>query len=258
MAAPRTIWHYLFAALVRERAPPEVEVRAEVPLGAEPQRIDLLLLRRSDAEPGKATVLTRLWTLFTRDALVEFKSVARPFRRGDLPRLLGYGAQYHVGEHERLDEPGSLTLVLVGAGFGPALDADLVRLGWSVGEFADGYAWAAGAPYPLLFIDLDAVAAADQDDLLAQFGHPTIKTAATVRWWQEHLMANGPTDIKDLEGYDEALKRFLQSLTPEERVEGLTTEERVRGLTADALAQLTPEQLEALADRVRAAGRRRD
>ena len=202
-------------------------------------------------------MLRRLWTLFTKDALVEFKSASRPFRRGDLPRLLGYGAQYHVAEQERLGDRRSLTLVLVGTRFGPALDADLARLGWGVGPFEGGYAWGAGTPYPLLFVDLDAVAAVEHDDLLAQFGHPTIKTVATDRWWQEHLMANGPTDLKTLEGYDEALKRFLQSLTPEQRVAGLTTEERVQGLTAEALVQaLTPEQLRALVEQ--AGARRRD
>ena len=102
----------------------------------------------------------------------------------------------------------------------------------------------------MLLVDLDAVAEAEHDDLLAGFGHHTIKTANSDRWWQEHLMANGPTDLRDLEGYEEALRKFVQALTPEQRLEGLTPEERLRGLTR--------EELDALADQLQTRVRRRD
>jgi hypothetical protein len=64
-----------------------------VTLAAEPQRADLLLLRRgAAATPDDGTVLRGPRLGF--DSLVEFKSRGRPLRRGDLIRLLGYGAQY--------------------------------------------------------------------------------------------------------------------------------------------------------------------
>jgi hypothetical protein len=45
MAAARTAWHVLLAALLRQRAPRRIEVRSEVPLSTEPLRADYLLLR---------------------------------------------------------------------------------------------------------------------------------------------------------------------------------------------------------------------
>jgi hypothetical protein len=44
----RDLWHLGFARLVRQRAPPGFVVCAEVPLSDEPQRADLILIRRAD------------------------------------------------------------------------------------------------------------------------------------------------------------------------------------------------------------------
>src|SRR5262245_40530216 len=79
------------------------------------QKADLLLIRRTTGEhlDERARVLRRLWPLLTSETLVEFKSLARPARRGDWIRLLGYGAQHHAKQVERLAVAAELTLVLV-------------------------------------------------------------------------------------------------------------------------------------------------
>src|SRR3712207_5683684 len=115
MAPARTAWHVGFTNLVVERGPPAIDVWPEVQLSIEPQRADLLLLRRT-GEPRRdheARVLRRLWPLLGTDTLVEFKSPARPPRKGDLLRLLAYGAVYHAAQAllDRLDDPRDLTLV---------------------------------------------------------------------------------------------------------------------------------------------------
>ena len=250
MSSVRTAWHVVFAALLKERAPPDVEVRAEVPLGSEPQRADLLLLRRAGGPRGSGSVLAGLWPLFDLDALVEFKSTTRGFRRGDLVRLLGYGAQWHVAQLERLEARGSLTLVLVLAGLGAALEADLERLGWTLVPLADGYARVEGGPYPVYVVDIDAVAAAEHDDLLGAFGHHTIHTIQANHWWQEHLvMPTNPTDMSKLEGFDDMLRKFVASLPPEQIAECLTPEQRLAGLTLkQRLVGLTEAEIAATVD----------
>lgn len=257
MSTGRTAWHVVFAALVKERAPPDVEVRAEVQLGAEPQRVDLLLLRKAGDRHQFGAVLEGLWPLFTTDALVEFKSVARPFRRGDLVRLLGYGAQYHVGEIDRLTARESLTLVLVLSRPVDQLASDLARLGWHITPLGGGYARVLGCPYPLLVIDVDAVASAEHDDLLGAFGHHTMETREAHRWWQEHVMAANPTDLRELEGYDEMRRKFLESLSPEERLAGLGAAERLAGLGPAERLAAAEAIVDTLPDDLRAALRRR-
>ncbi len=135
--------------------------------------------------------------------------------------------------------------MLVLAGLGAALHSDLERLGWTLVPLGDGYARVKGAPYPTLVVDVDDVAAAEQDDLLGAFGHRTIQTIQANHWWQEHLvMPTNPTDMSKLEGYDEMQRKFLDSLAPEQRLAGLTPEQRLAGLTPEQLiARLTPEQL---------------
>jgi len=121
----RTAWYVLFVALLKERAPPGFEVRAEVPVSNEPQRVDVLLLRRLN-EPrhdDQARVLKALWRRIEQDAIVEFKSISRPVRRGDVARLLGYGAQYFASPITRLRDASQLALVLVVPSVTPNIEA---------------------------------------------------------------------------------------------------------------------------------------
>src|SRR5687767_8252691 len=60
VAAHRTAWHPPFAALLIERAPPNVDVEAEVVLTLEPQKADLLIIHRHGARLDEARVMRRL------------------------------------------------------------------------------------------------------------------------------------------------------------------------------------------------------
>lgn len=130
--ATRDLWHLGFARLIRQRAPPGFVVRAEVPLSDEPQRADLILIRREDGprRDDQAELLRALWPFLSADTVLEFKSPVRGFRRNDLKRLASYGAQYHVLEDERLLRPSDLTLVLVVPSRNAALDDEIARMGW--------------------------------------------------------------------------------------------------------------------------------
>ena len=78
MELPFDLWHLAFANLVQRRAPPNFEVQSEVRLTIEPQRADLLLLRRFGVErqDHKALVLRRLWPRLGRVSVLEYKSRA--------------------------------------------------------------------------------------------------------------------------------------------------------------------------------------
>jgi hypothetical protein len=244
MASARTPWHRLFVAALRERAPPGFDVTAEVQLGLEPQRADIVLVRRPGSRvPRARPLLSRLWGRIRADALLELKTVARPIRRGDLARLLGYGAQYYAIECGRLHRCGDLLLVLVVASVTPTLELELARMGWGASERTRGYANLGSRPFPGMLIVIDEVARAEQDDLLRVFGHDKIEKNDTLSWLRDHISDSGEVPMQKLEGYDEVLRKLVEALPFEKRGSLLSPEERVAGLTAEQrLAGLPPEQ----------------
>ena len=149
MTTPRTAWHVGFFRRLEQGRPRCFEVRGEVPLGKEPQRVDVLLLRRVGLpdDSDRAQTLCGLWPRIRRDAVVEYKSPTAGYRSSDLVKLLGYGAQYYAAETERMRDLEDLTLVLVVPHRTPLLDAEAAAAGWNLGPSNRGYAYAAGRPF---------------------------------------------------------------------------------------------------------------
>jgi hypothetical protein len=262
-APTRTVWHVLFAALVLERRSPDFEVLAEVPLTSEPPRADLLLVRkrRLHVPPAGGKVLRGLWPRLGSDTLVEFKSAARPLRRGDLIRLLGYGAHYHAHHVARLAprEPG---LVLVVPRLSRALDAELSRLDWRLGENKGGYVPLEGGPYRGWVVSLEQVGLAERDEVLVPFVQAKVamvEGSEGWRWWQNRLVGpSGDTnmpDVSKLEGYDELVSQMLARVPPSrlgQVLAKLPAKKRLAMLSTQALlAGLGPEEREALAAQLR-------
>jgi hypothetical protein len=78
------LWHLAFANLIQRFAPPSFEVQTEVRLTIEPQRADMLLLRRIGVarDDEKAGVLRTLWPRLGLVTVLEYKSpVDSSFRR---------------------------------------------------------------------------------------------------------------------------------------------------------------------------------
>ncbi len=256
MGAHRTAWHVIFTALLKERAPPGIDVIPEFVLSSEPQRADLLLLRREDVarQDERAKVLRGLWPRLSNDTLVEFKSATRPPRPGDWLRLLAYGAQYHVSEFARVPSASDLTLVLIVASLTPTLHAEAETMGWRLEDLGGGYWQSLGMVYPSYVVVIDEVAKTERDDLLGMFGHRTIEKQESFWWWRRHTLAR-PEDeqmLQNLEGYDEVLEKLLEVLplerrlallSPDERLEGLSPHERLEGLSPDErLEGLSPDE----------------
>ncbi|MCK6586240.1 MAG: hypothetical protein L6Q76_01515 [Polyangiaceae bacterium] len=243
----RDLWHLGFARLIRQRAPPGFLVRPEVPLSDEPQRADLILIRREDVPPcdGEAQVLRALWSHLGRDTVLEFKSPVRGFRRTDLKRLVAYGAQYHVLEDERLLSPDELTLVLVVPARGASLDDEIARMGFRLTWLGGGYGRIDGGVYTVFLAVTDEVSDEERDDFLRIFSHHECQSNEAFWWWQQWRAEDVTMqDVKTIEGYEDMRRKFAESLTLEERLAGLAPEQRLAGLAPEqVLSTFSPEQV---------------
>jgi hypothetical protein len=96
-------------------------------------------------------------------------------------------------------------------------------------------------------IELDEVSAAERDELLGVFGHGKVKSPATVAWWQEQT-GEKMAELSQMEGYDEVVQRFIDSLTPEQRLAGLAPEQRLADLGDRAILAMPDHLLKMLPD----------
>lgn len=90
-------------------------------------------------------VLRGLWPLLGEETIAELKSLSRPFRRGDLIRLMGYCAQHHVLSIQWLRRP-QLTAALIVPSITRTLLAELKEMEWSLRDLGGGYLELRGAP----------------------------------------------------------------------------------------------------------------
>ncbi|WP_437516749.1 hypothetical protein [Sorangium sp. So ce1099] len=254
MGTTRTAWHVLLVALLSQRGSRRFEVRSEVPLSAEPLRADYLLLRKSAESSEPAGTLRRLWDLLPSEAIVEFKSIGRPYRRRNLDRLLSYLHLYFADNPERIEQRSDLCGVLLVPSRTRSLDADVAALGLEWDDLGDGYWRLRGAAFALLVAEIDSVAEAEGDDLLRLFGHGEARTREARRWLAQQLGAEEMAmEMQDLEGFDEVVRKLLATLppeqvlaayAPEQRMAGLPPEQRVAGLPPEQrVAGLPPEQV---------------
>ena len=133
-----------------DSGPRRFEVRSEVPLSAEPLRADYLFLSTDDVvDDVPARTLKRLWEHITKDAIVELKSVGRPYRSRNLYRHWAYLHLHYTDQHARLKQPSDLVGVLVVPVRSPSLDADVAALGLSWNDLGGGYAELTGGPFAL-------------------------------------------------------------------------------------------------------------
>lgn len=253
MAAARTAWHVLLAALLHQRAPRRFEVRSEVPLSTEPLRADYLLLRTlGETGEGERALPKRwrLWSLLPKDTIVELKSTGRPYRSRNMDRLWAYLHLYYADQPARLEDREDLAGVLLVAARTPALDADAKTLGLTWQDMGGGYWNLLGGPFTLYVAEIDVVAEAEDDDLLRLFGHAEPHTVEARRWLYEQVGAKEMAmEMHDLEGYDEIIQKLIMSLPPEQRLAGLPPEQRLADLPREqAVLALPDEMLRALSD----------
>ncbi len=251
------LWHLAFVSLMEHGAPPNFEVQSEVRLTIEPQRADMMLLRRVGAErkDDQALVVRALWPRLGRVTIVEYKSpVDSAFRPGDLVRLVAYGCLYETARLDELPEQEDLTLVLVVASVTPTLLKDIARKGWTLTPLGGGYARIDGVMYTTYVVITDEVSEAERDDYLRLFSHRPVVPGDAARWMQQWMRdaRMKQQDIEELPGYEEMFQKLVEAmpvekrlagLAPEQRLAGLTPEQRFAGLTADTLIASLPLEI---------------
>ena len=258
MELPFDLWHLAFVNLIQRRAPPNFEVQSEVRLTIEPQRADMLLLRRIGVErqDQQARVLRTLWPRLGLVTILEYKSpVDSAFRPGDLMRLVGYGVLYDTAHRDELPKREDLTLVLVVASVTPTLLEEIKRMGWTLTPLGGGYARIDGVMYTSYVAITDEVTAAERDEYLRLFSHRPAEPGEATRWlqqWMRDTKMKQP-DIEELPGYEEMFQKLVEAMPIEKRLAGLAPEQvlgafapeqRLAGLAPEQrLAGLAPEQL---------------
>ena len=204
----------------------------------------------------RGRVLRGMWPHIVWVGLIEFKSVSRPFRRGDLWRLFAYGFAWlaaHTGgdalrvgpDERRAACVDDVTLFLVVPRRNPSLDAELAEMGQTLSPLAAGYAAVRGAPLRTVLIELGAAGEAEHDELMQWFAGLRARCSlATRRWIGQHTAGQGSMNATPaLEGWEDWLAQYLRSLSTEERVAGLAPEERLAGLSREELILALPYDL---------------
>ncbi|MFO0603348.1 MAG: hypothetical protein U0324_09255 [Polyangiales bacterium] len=258
MGTEKTAWHPPFIGMLDEFGPRWTHVSGEVRVASE-LRADGLIEVVADAarDPSDlGRVLRGMWPHLVWVGLVEFKSVSRAFRRGDLWRLFAYGfawlASHTAGDALRTAPEGrraavvdDLTLFLVVPRRNPALDAELAELGLTPAPLSAGYHAVRGALIRTVLVELGTAGEAERDELMQWFAGVAARCSlATRRWIGQHTAGQGAMNATPaLEGWEDWLARYLQSLSPAERVAGLAPEERMAGLSRDELILALPDDL---------------
>jgi hypothetical protein len=249
VAQPFDLWHLAFVNLIQLRAPPNFDVQSEVRLTIEPQRADMLLLRRIGLERQDhlARVLYTLWPRLGLVTVLEYKSpIDSAFRRGDLLRLVGYGVLYDTAHPDVLAKREDLTLVLVVASVTPTLRDEIERMGWTLTPLGGGYGRIDGAVYTTFVVVTDEVTVTEHDEYLRLFSHRPAEHGEATRWlqqWMRETKMKQPK-VEDVPGWDEIMQKYLSKLSIQERFAGIAPEEMLAELAPEQrLAGLAPEQL---------------
>jgi hypothetical protein len=236
------------AEVCSKRAPPGFDIQTEVRLTIEPQRADMLLLRRIGAarEDEKARVLRTLWPLLGLVTILEYKSPVRSsFRPGDLIRLWSYGAVYDAAHVDELPSPSDLTLALVIPSVTPTLTAEIARMGWTLTALGGGYGRIDGAVYALYVVATDEVSQAEHDEFLKLFSRRKLNVSDATRWlgdWLKEEQMKQP-DVTQQESFDEMMRRVVRAMPLEKRLELFEPEELLVGVPVEALRALPEDYI---------------
>jgi hypothetical protein len=162
---------------------------------------------------------------------------------------VSHGRQHWRASTDTLIRRSDLTLVLIVRSWTELLVDDLDSLGWVVTALGGGYSSVAGAPFPLVIVDLDV---SRRKNVVCGSEASAMNDTAEVRaWWLAErgasVMGMKDEDVKELEGYDELERRFLASVPIERRLDGIPTEERLAGIPPEERwLALTDEELRML------------
>ena len=212
MGTNRTAWHLLAAAFIDERRPRSVQLEADVTLTVEPQRADLLLIRKTDGPIDDARAFFRLWSLMGPTALVEYKSRSRPARPGVWSQLFGYAHLYTQGRRNQVTCADKLSLFLMVHDITPTLRQDAAWMGLEIGPSEGAYTPVRGYPFPTWIVNLNQLADEEGEPLIGELGSRTVseEDRASLQWLANFYMTNEDR-ARNLEDFEELKARFMKS-----------------------------------------------
>lgn len=247
MAAQRTAWHFFFGIYLRKRGSPLLETREEVALSREPLRMDYLLLPRTTGEPIEKVPdlgLRGLWPRLTPSTVMEFKTVGRGYRKGDLEQLWAYAHLYQHGIEPGQSDRNDLGAVLVVPARTPSLNEDVDAMGLWWEDLGGGYWSLRGGLFRLLVVEVDRVCEAEADEHLRLFSSHQDQTAEGQRFWSYLVGTEGKwMALQDMDDYDEVLRRLLSGLTPKQLAHVVGPEQLAHALTPEQLVLALPEPM---------------
>jgi hypothetical protein len=150
---------------------------------------------------------------------------------------------YYAGNHKALGSRDELCALLIVPCRTPTLDGDARAMGLTWEDLRHGYWRLRGGSFALLVVEIDVVAGEPDEDLLGLYGHGEVRTPRAIQFWGELAGPEAKMELRELEGYEEAIKKILDALPPELRLAGLPAEQRLAGVPAEQrLAGVPAEQ----------------
>lgn len=276
----RTAWHPLLVRLLRWLLRDAYEVRDEVPVGAMPLRIDVLLIRREvgQVSPVASAYAPELIARLRRRTLIEFKSPADSLEAGDWEALMAYTLHYLQQDPLPLANEELSLVFLAPCLTRPFLERLALR-GLQITAVADekGVHQISGGLFDTWVIETDEMAGRNrpllsvfsrrflkqprdimQELTAAGYGRMLLYVAQQIKQFRQ-TDAEGISMLPDVGGPElepEVISEFLQMLTAEQRLQGLTPADIVRVIPVQELLQgLAPEdRLEGLSPEDRLEG----
>jgi hypothetical protein len=249
-----------------ERVLPEgwYQCLAELQLAREPLRIDVVIVRRHRAgDPPAPHLLTSVVGELAEHTLVHFKGPTDELERDDARMLLAYALQYLVVAE--IEDPAAVALRVVAPSVTPRFVEALRLLGCELTTTAAGTHEGRLGVFPLRVVETVPANARAGEHLLYTVtpgmltdpgGIPALSAEEIEVFWalREHVeqlrhplpgvrRRHMKDENKVVESFEQALKRLVERLSPEQRLAGLLPEQRLAGLLPEQrLAGLTEAQ----------------
>ena len=176
--------------------------------------------------------------------------------RENLERLLGYLHIYY-SSRERREQSGStlpgegwaveqqddLAGLLVVPWRTPTLDGEITHRGLRSNDLGGGCAELLGESFRLFLVELAVTAKDEDDDVLRFFVNEPMRTVEARRFWAEHRPGKeARMTEQEMEEYDEVIRRYVNDLTLEQRLQGLAPEQIRSGAGLDKVILALPDE----------------
>lgn len=260
--APRTAWHPMLVVAIEDTLDPKAwQVFAEFLLGKEPQRADVMVVRRQPGAPAPAppprlrTVLDELLD----HNLVHFKGPTDALDRDDAVQVLSYASQYMLVT--RAYDPASVGVRVVAPSLTAPFREQVRALGGTLAPSPrEGVHEGALGPFRLRVVETSVACKGRHERVLYAFSPGILSDPSGARdvddaerrlylrlyrCIEQLFRSPGAAMTRDArlayQSFEKVAAEVLPHLPPK-LLRKLTPEQIAQGLTPEQLAALTPEQ----------------